>query len=109
MSFKLWVDDQVFNADAPEHNAPDGYVVAPNLIAAISICKLHGSPSSIDINCDFTDGKNIMDLLRWLEQNHHLDIPSVICHYGEQSKQDEIRKFMNGWIGDVAAYDLATD
>ena len=109
MSFKLWVDEQVFAEDAPEHHVPDGYMVASNMVAALAICQLHGSPSHLDINCDFKDGKDIMELLYWLERNYHRDIPRVKCHCGSQSKQDEIIRFINGWIGDVAAYDLATD
>jgi hypothetical protein len=105
MGWKLWLDDQSFDYDAPERKAPDGFIPAVNSEQAKALVFEFGMPDFIDFDHDLgidRDGEEdtAMKFLRWLESIYNLPYnnpPGYMIHSANGEGAKNIQSFMESW------------
>jgi hypothetical protein len=107
MIWKLWLDDQSYDSDAPERHAPEGYIVACSTVEACTNVTIRGLPQFIDFDHDLGENDNAMMFLRWIESTyfwlddegtvHIPPCPDYKVHSANPVGADNIKSFMESW------------
>ena len=98
MSFKLYLDDQLDDPDAPERHTPEGFLGARNVPEAIALIEEHGLPSFIDLDHDLRAEQDGMDFLKWLYATYpDIDPPDWNIHTKNVCEQEHMESYLSSW------------
>lgn len=101
MTYKLWLDDDLNNPDAPERWVPDGYLGAATSREAMRLVETHGLPEfmSLDFDLGMVDGqKDTAEVfLKWLAMNYPESPPDYEIHSRNVAGAPWIESWMESW------------
>jgi len=98
MSWKLWLDDQLNDPNAPARHCPEGFEGAVNVQEAQDLVGLLGPPSLMDLDHDLGDGEpSGMDFLKWLSNNYPDNPPAWNIHSANVCGAANMDSFMKSW------------
>lgn len=105
MTWKLWLDDQSYDPDAPARHPPEGFVSAVRSAQALALIREFGFPEFIDFDHDLSIGPDgetdtAMKLLRALEREYDLASiapPGYRIHSANGEGAKNIESFMESW------------
>ena len=98
MDYKIWLDDQCFDADLPARQAPDGFIAAPSSLEAMVLVKRYGVPSFIDFDHDLGEQDNAMVFLKWLS-DHYPDVEfEYNIHTANPVGAANIKSYIDSWF-----------
>lgn len=106
MTYKLWVDDQSYDPNTPDRNAPDEFKVACSSSDAIYLTKVYGPPSFMDLDHDLGERNGQEDTvktyLKWLFETHPFSCPEYAVHSANKPGQEWIVSYMDSWKRSLA-------
>lgn len=96
--WKLWLDDQHDDPEAPFRHPPDDFIASKSSTDAICLTKLFGIPEFISFDHDLGDGDDAMVYINWLT-DHLYDsvVPEYAVHSANPVGRDNIISKMNSW------------
>lgn len=97
MTWKLWLDDQLDDPDAPTRHTPAGSVGAKSSAEAIKLVEERGEPFFMDLDHDLGGDDNAMVFLRWLQRKFPETVPEYVVHSRNVVGEPAIHAFMRSW------------
>lgn len=98
MGWKIWIDDDSFDIDQPQRNAPNGFFVALSVEEAIKITELMGcAPEFMELDHDLGEGPTVMGYLRYLNDKYFNNPPDYNIHSENPVGRENIKAFMETW------------
>lgn len=99
MTWKLWLDDQVNDPEAPARHCPAGHMAAESFYQAQDLVLKHGPPDHVDLDHDlglgYPDG---MDFLKWLYQEYPDNPPKTWrIHSANPVGAEDMRSYLDSW------------
>lgn len=95
--WKLWLDDQMNDPDAPSRHVPEGYVGAESTQQAVDLIKEKGVPYAMDLDHDLSNGDDAMIFLQWLFRYHPNTPPLWLVHSENPEGRKNIDSYMSSW------------
>jgi hypothetical protein len=96
--YKLFIDDQLDDPDAPARWLPQDFVGAKSSEEAIAIVKQRGFPYYLDLDHDLADGDDVMIFLKWLWNTYpYTEPPEFNIHSANPVGKKNIESFINSW------------
>ncbi len=99
--WKLFLDDQINDPDAPERHTPEGFIGAASTIEAITLVKSLGVPEYMSLDHDLGQSDRSMDFLKWLSNNYTDSPPKYDVHSANPIGRENIISFMESWIHSI--------
>lgn len=96
MNWKLWLDDQLDDSDAPMRHVPNGFIGARSNAEAINLVLKYGTPEFMDLDHDLGE-ENVMVFLRWLSMHDYDNVPGYAIHSANPVGRKNIESFMESW------------
>ena len=102
--WKLWLDDDSFNAEMPNRNPPIEFIAAASSEEAKSLVMEMGMPTVMDLDHDLGGNDTAMNFLHWLYNENIVDVEVIpeppiwkihSMNYG--GGRDNIASFMMTW------------
>lgn len=98
MSWKLWIDDQIDDPDAPERWVPPGFKGASSSKEACKLVIRYGLPAYMDLDHDLKGNDTTMKFLYWLADNYpNGPIPKYNVHSLNPVGRANMILFMRDW------------
>lgn len=106
MGWALWLDDQIYDPDAPDRWTPKGFLGAASTTEAIALVERFGPPEYIDFDHDLgmlPDGQedNAKRFCKWLSENHPNNPPKDWRIHSQNRSPDAggwIDSYLRSWI-----------
>lgn len=104
--WKLWLDDQKDDLDAPDRLTPEGFIGAASTAEAIELVKQLGPPVYIDFDHDLGllpsgEEDTAKAFCKWLAENHPNSPPKDWMIHTENRSPDSggwINSYLRSWI-----------
>lgn len=98
MTWKLWLDDQHADPDAPARHTPAGFQAAGSTAEAVALVATLGMPAFIDFDHDLGESDDAMRFLRWLANDYPGGpIPEWGVHSANPVGRANIESFLRSW------------
>jgi hypothetical protein len=99
MMWKLWLDDQLDDPDAPARHTPAGYIGAKSSEKARELVIKHGVPGFMNLDHDLGENDRAMDFLHWLALEFATEgpVPDFAIHSANPIGSANITSFMYSW------------
>ena len=99
MTWKLWLDDQLDDPDAPARHTPAGYTGAKSSEEARELVIKHGIPQIMNLDHDLGDDDDAMKFLHWLALEFATEgpVPDFLVHSANPIGSQNISSFMRSW------------
>jgi hypothetical protein len=95
--WKLWLDDQLADPDAPERHTRSGFIGAASTAEAIALVESLGVPEYMSLDHDLGQSDRSMDFLKWLSNNYTDSPPKYDVHSANPIGRENIISFMESW------------
>jgi len=110
MTWKLWLDDQLDDPDAPTRHTPEGYVGAKTSAEAIKLVEERGQPFHMDLDHDLGGNDNALVFLRWMQRKFpEGPVPEYVVHSRNVVGEPAIHAFMRSWEKSIGLPALRVD
>lgn len=97
MSWRLYLDDQLADPDAPERHTPSGFIGAASTAEAIALVESLGVPEYMSLDHDLGQSDRSMDFLKWLSNSCADSPPKYDVHSANPIGRENIISFMESW------------
>lgn len=106
MTWKLWLDDQIDDSDAPDRWVPEGFIGAASTAQAITLVGELGPPEYIDFDHDLGtlesgEEDNAKRFCKWLYENYPDNPPDGWRIHSQNRSPDAggwIDSYLKSWI-----------
>ncbi len=96
--WKLWLDDQIYDPDAPLRHTPEGFIGARSSEEAKALVLKNGVPSFMSLDHDLGETDNVMVFLKWLVYEYGCDTPPAYhVHSANPVGKANIISYMESW------------
>lgn len=97
MAWKLWLDDQLDDPDAPLRHTPEGFLGARDVEEAKALVIKLGVPDFLDLDHDL-GSENAMEFLKWLVYEYGCESPpDYTIHSANSVGAANLDSFMRTW------------
>lgn len=97
MNWKLWLDDQIDDPDAPARHIPEGFVGAASIKQAQRLIETFGLPSFMSLDHDLGTGEAVT-LVRWMEARFQDDLPpDYVIHSANPVGKANLISLLESW------------
>jgi len=97
MNWKLWLDDQMLDNEAPDRHCPEGFFGARSTGEAQRLCLMAGPPSFVDFDHDLGGSDDALVFLHWLEKSFPDTPPEYQIHSANPVGRERIVSFLESW------------
>lgn len=97
MKWRLWLDDQMDDPEAPARHCPEGFMGARTSLEAQRLCLMAGPPAFIDFDHDLGDGDDAMVFLKWLFRTYPDHPPQFSVHSANPVAEGNITSYVESW------------
>lgn len=98
MNYKLYIDDQLDDVEAPERHTPEGFIGVKSSQEAIELVKKNGLPSEMDLDHDLGEDDNVMIFLHWLSNEFPCGpVPDYKVHSANPVGSKNIISYLESW------------
>ena len=96
--WRLWLDDQAFDADCPDRFAPEGFLAAISTEKALELIAKHGMPEFIDFDHDLGEQDDAIKFIRRLVSEYpDVQPPEYAVHSANPVGRQNIIALMESW------------